>query len=74
MGSGDSFVKNLLNVMEGIDVFDMESYALAKVCSKFNVPFKCFKYITDNVNEKSSDDWKKNIANGILKFKKILNG
>ena len=47
----------------------MESYALAKVCSKFNIPFRCWKYITDNADEKSPKDWEENLSDGIVKFK-----
>ena len=68
-GSGDNFVDNVENEIEMIDVFDMEAYALAKVCSYYHVPFISFKYITDNVNGKSPDDWVTNCKNGAIKFK-----
>ena len=69
VGTGDSFVENVSDELSIIDVFDMESYALAKVCGKFNVPFRCWKYITDNADEKSPKDWNENISDGIIKFK-----
>ncbi len=71
VGSGDSFVTNKKKY-EGIDVFDMEAFSLSKVCSKWNIPFKCYKYITDNADEKSPNDWEQNVSDGILKFKEIL--
>ena len=71
-GTGDNFVQDVSNEMSMIDVFDMEAYALAKVCFNMNVDFISFKYITDNVNEKSADDWEKNCSKGIDEFKKIL--
>jgi adenosylhomocysteine nucleosidase len=44
---------------------DMESFALAKVCKKLNLNFKCFKFITDIVGEKNQqNDWLDNMANG----------
>ena len=55
-GTGDNFVENMENEIFMIDVFDMEAYALAKVCHHYNVPFISFKYITDNVNEHSAGD------------------
>jgi len=68
-GSGDSFVQD-----ETIgDVVDMEAYALAKVCRSYDVPFISFKYITDKADENASKDWEENLADGIIKFKKILN-
>ena len=72
-GSGDNFVDNMENEIDYIDVFDMEAYALAKVCHHYNVPFISFKYITDNANEYSASDWKDNCADGIVEFKeKVL--
>ena len=70
-GTGDNFVQD--DIDNYSDVFDMEAYALAKVCHHFIIPFISFKYITDNVNEYSVKDWKENLADGIIKFKdKIL--
>ena len=68
-GTGDNFVENMENEIFMIDVFDMEAYALAKVCRNYNVPFILFKYITDNVNEHSAGDWKDNCADGVGEFK-----
>jgi len=71
-GSGDNFVEDVENEIDSIDVFDMEAYALAKVCHHYHVPFISFKYITDNVNSLSSEDWEENYKDGIEKFKKEL--
>jgi len=68
-GSGDSFVQD--KTMG--DVVDMEAYALAKVCKLYDVPFISFKYITDGADENANKDWKENLADGIIEFKKILN-
>ena len=73
-GTGDSFVENIKRGDSNIDVFDMEAYALAKVCYHYDMPFISFKYITDNVNEHSSKDWEENLGDGIVEFKeKVLN-
>ena len=71
-GSGDSFVENIDNEMEHIDIFDMEAYALAKTSWKAGVDFVSYKYITDNVNDSSADDWEKNCGKGVEEFKKVL--
>ena len=71
-GSGDNFVDNVESEIEMIDVFDMEAYALAKVCSYYHVPFISFKYITDNANEHSVGDWKDNLGKGINEFKERI--
>ena len=73
-GTGDNFVDNIEDEIEYVDVFDMEAYALAKVCNYYEVPFISFKYITDNANEHSLKDWKDNLADGIVEFKnRVLN-
>jgi adenosylhomocysteine nucleosidase len=69
-GTGDNFVEDIKKELKIIDVFDMEAYALAKVCYAYNVPFTSYKYITDNANEKSAKDWKSNLADGIKIFEK----
>ena len=69
-GTGDNFVQTDEDTYS--DVYDMEAYALAKVCFVYNVDFISFKYITDNVNEHSAGDWEQNCLDGILKFKKEI--
>ena len=71
-GTGDSFIDDINHQSGIIDVFDMEAYALAKTCWKIGVDFISYKYITDNVNEKSSSDWRENCSKGINEFKKVL--
>ena len=71
-GTGDNFVDKIENEIVMIDVFDMEAYALAKVCRYYDVPFISFKYITDNTNEYSVGDWKDNLADGIVTFKEQI--
>ena len=79
-GTGDDFVQDY-TVRSGYayssysDVFDMEAYALAKVCFVYKVDFISFKYITDNANEHSPKDWEENLAEGIKEFKeRVLDG
>ena len=67
-GTGDNFVQD--DIDNYSDVFDMEAYALAKVCFHFKIPFISFKYITDGADEQAHEDWEKNLTDGIHKFKK----
>ncbi len=71
-GTGDSFVENIKRGDSNIDVFDMEAYALAKVCYHYDINFISFKYITDNVDEHSPGDWKDNCSDGISEFKERI--
>ena len=72
-GTGDNFVQDINKELDIIDVFDMEAYALAKVCYRFKIPFTSYKYITDNANDDAPSDWQKNLKYGIKEFEKILN-
>jgi adenosylhomocysteine nucleosidase len=67
-GTGDNFVQDDTDTYS--DVYDMEAYALAKVCFVYKVDFISFKYITDNANEHSAGDWEQNCSDGITEFKK----
>ena len=58
--------------LPNIDVFYMESYALAKTSWKTDIDFVSFKYITDNADETSPNDWLENCDKGIKEFKKVL--
>jgi adenosylhomocysteine nucleosidase len=70
-GTGDNFVQTDEDTYS--DVYDMEAYALAKVCFGYKVDFISFKYITDNANEHSAGDWEQNCSDGIVEFKeKVL--
>ena len=69
-GTGDNFVQD--DIDNYSDVFDMEAYALAKVCHHYKVPFISFKYITDNANEHSAGDWEQNCSDGITEFKERI--
>ena len=53
------------------DVFDMECFALAKVCKRFNLKFSSYKWVSD---EGSHDNWKENCKIGFEKIKVILAG
>ena len=57
-GTGDSFLAAAGELPEaGVDIVDMEAYAIAKVCRDLDVPFRCFKYISDRADENAGDDW-----------------
>ena len=65
-GTGDSFVNKKIDM--NVDVVDMEAYAIAKVCKLENINFRCFKYISDNADENSSNDWNQNLKLGAKAF------
>ena len=73
-GTGDSFVNAsdpwLLD--QGIDVVDMELFAIARVAHQKNIPWQSFKYITDDANEDSGKDWQERVNHGQELFLKAL--
>ena len=70
LGTGDSFVTSPPEIPS--DAVDMEAYAIAKVCALENVPFSCFKYITDLADENAAEHWQANVSLGAQLFLKSL--
>ena len=72
-GSGDNFATKESEIKE-IDLFDMEAYALAKVCYFENIDFISIKYVTDGLNEEGGKDWDKKIIDAPNSFKNYIYG
>ena len=70
VGSGDSFVVGKPEIE--CDIVDMEAYAIARVCKKYDVEFRCFKYISDKADENAASDWNENIRKGNQLFQELL--
>ena len=70
LSSGDNFVKSKPELLT--DAVDMEAYAIAKVCKRFNKQFECYKYMTDFADEDASAHWQENMHKGAEKFLEIL--
>ena len=70
VGSGDSFAIGKPEIE--CDIVDMEAYAIARVCKKYDVEFKCFKYISDKADENAAFDWRENIKKGNKLFQTML--
>ena len=66
-GTGDNFWTP--DGTDDFDVVDMEAYALAVVCQRMNIPFRCFKYISDSgdINE-----WRENVSDGAKTFESTM--
>ena len=71
--TGDQFVysKNDVIRCKSADVFDMEGYALAKVCKRRDVDFICYKVVSDILGENNGNEWEAFLEKGraILKAK-----
>lgn len=73
-GTGDSFVtqKDDWLTQNAIDVVDMELFAIACVAHEHKIDWVSYKYISDEANESSSDEWSKQINLGQKRFLEIL--
>ena len=53
------------------DLFDMEAYAAARFCSLYDIPFYCFKAVSDNLDG-FLKDWKTILGQIRVQFKALL--
>lgn len=58
-GSADNFETTALE--QRCEVFDMEAYALARVCALEAIEFACVKYITDAGDADAARSWEENL-------------
>lgn len=65
-GTGDSFVTatDPWLVEKGVDIVDMELYAVAHACQRHGVAWRAFKFITDDANDFAAEHWTANVADG----------
>jgi len=64
------YSQNYLKMIDTCSIFDMECFAIAKVCKRFNTNFSAYKWISDDGDASS---WKKMCHIGFNKVKEILN-
>ena len=69
-GTGDSFVTTTdpWLVESKIDLVDMELFAIAHVCTRHDVLWRAFKFITDDANDFAAEHWTANVADGQTLF------
>jgi adenosylhomocysteine nucleosidase len=69
-GTGDSFVTaaDPWLTENHVDVVDMELFAIAHVCQRHSLPWRSFKFITDDADEFAADHWEQNVADGEALF------
>ena len=75
-GTGDSFVTAHDEWLAAscVDVVDMELFAIAHVCHRLGLPWRAYKYITDDANDASHQDWSANVHLGENLFWERLAG
>lgn len=68
--TGDNFVFEVPEFIS--DIVDMELYAIAKVCSREQIPLFSWKYISDKADSDSPKDWENNVRRGVEAFKNAV--
>jgi adenosylhomocysteine nucleosidase len=66
----EKYSDEYIRMINNCDIFDMECFALAKVCHRFNIKFSSYKWVSDNGD---SGDWKENCKIGFEQVKRLLN-
>lgn len=67
--TGDTF----LTSADGTgDVFDMESFAVARVCRNHNIPFAGVKCVTDKIGQNSIKHWEEKLAEAQLNLQHFI--
>jgi adenosylhomocysteine nucleosidase len=67
----EKYSKEYIDMIHKCDIFDMECFALAKVCHRFGIKFSSYKWVSDNGD---GGDWKENCKIGFEKVRELLNG
>ncbi len=65
-GSGDRFVTAVdpWLLQHGVEVVDMELFAIASVCQREGIPWRSFKYISDHADRDSETSWQAHVQGG----------
>ena len=63
------YSQRYLDMIENCSIFDMECFAIAKVCKRFNIKFSAYKWVSDNGEH---SDWKENCKIGFEQVKALL--
>ncbi len=72
--TGDSFVLKKDDWLDekGVDLVDMELFAIAKVAEHFGVEWRAIKFASDTADENAGIDWQNSLKTSQLVFKELL--
>ncbi len=68
--SGDRFVTAVdpWLLLHGVEVVDMELFAIASVCQREGIPWPSFQYISDHADRDSETSWQAHVQSGQVLF------
>jgi adenosylhomocysteine nucleosidase len=69
-GTGDSFVTARDEWLHenGVDIVDMELFAIAAAAHERQVPWSAYKFISDDANDGAAEDWQAKVTHGEALF------
>lgn len=70
--TGDDFVTDNSDLVGLCDLVDMEAYAMAKVCRRLSVDFVCYKWVSDQADSNSANQWQQQVTAGEQAFLECL--
>jgi adenosylhomocysteine nucleosidase len=64
--TGDNFVTapDPWLMGQGVDIVDMELFAIAHACRRYGVPWRSFKFITDAADDQAPRQWAERVEHG----------
>lgn len=65
----EKYSEEYLKMIKQCDIFDMECFAIAKVCKMYKIKFSSYKWVSDNGN---GSDWKENCKVGLNSVLNLL--
>ncbi|MFZ0409693.1 MAG: hypothetical protein WAM11_16530 [Cyanobium sp.] len=73
-GSGDQFVTAVdpWLLSQGVEVVDMELFAIASVCHREGVAWRSYKYISDHADRQATGSWQAHLTGGQAAFGRQL--
>ena len=75
LGTGDSFVMEHDPWFDyaGVDLVDMEAYAIGKAAKAIGIEFECYKYVSDFADVDAASTWQENVSKGANNFMETIN-
>lgn len=72
--TGDSFVtsEDYWLIKNGIDLVDMELFAVAKVADHYGVQWRAIKFASDLADENAAESWNNSLANSNRKIGEMM--
>lgn len=73
-GTGDSFVSTKDDWLfeQGIDLVDMELFAIAKVSAYYSIPWRSIKFASDMADGNSAMQWKDSLKDSHLRISQAI--